>query len=292
MQVSKAIQESILPLGAKRVMFEQASDTLETIVLGSSHGDYAFDPAYVPNAFNLCYGALDLKHSYALYQRALVSCPNLKNVVLFYSVFSPGGMLERSPDDGDIGPLVSALFDLGVEYQSDHLNTLTQALTRQLQEGMAAALIEQVSQLDGYAGFMPNDKGAIPASELKTRLLSHIKLNYEAGADYYLLKILAMANRLGHGVTLVIPPVSSAYRNTLNIRSSTLFRELIEVVDLFPWTVPIQLINAYDDEAYVDSFFVDSDHLDARGEGARRLSRAIAEKVLGVEAAAAVAATQ
>lgn len=286
MEVSQVVRESILQLAAKRVMLEQAKDTLETMVLGSSHGDYAFDPAYVPNSFNLCYRSLDLKHCYALYQRTIDLCPNLKNIVVFYSVFSPGSVLERSPNEGDIGPLFSALFELDVEYQSDHLSHLAQALTRQLQEGMAATLIEEAVKLDGHAGFLPNYKGAVAASEFQTRLLSHIKLNYESGADYYLLKILALANRLGHGVTIVIPPVTSLYRNTLNTRSSVLFRELIEVVGLFPWTVPIKMINAYDDEAYEDSFFVDSDHLDARGEGARRLSRAIAEKVLGPEAAA------
>jgi hypothetical protein len=265
-------------------MLEQARDTLETIALGSSHGDDAFDPAHVPNAFNLCYRSLDLKHSYYLYQRAIEMCPNLKNIVLFYSVFSPGHVLENSPGEGDIGAVFSALFDLGVEYQSDHLTQLTQALTTRLQEGMAATLIEETAKLDGYAGFLPADKGVADASGFRARMLSHIKLNYEGGADYYLLKILALANRLGHGVTIVIPPVTSAYRNTLNTRSSVLFRELIEVVGLFPWTVPVQMIDAYDDEAYEDSFFVDSDHLDARGEGTRRLSRAIAEKVAGAAA--------
>jgi hypothetical protein len=138
-----------------------------------------------------------------------------------------------------------------------------------LQQGLAASLIEQAAKLDGHAGFLPNYKGAVPASEASKRLLSHIKLNYESGADYYLLKILALANRLGHSVIIVIPPVTSFYRNTLNTRSSILFRELIEVIDLFPWAKPIKVLNAYDDETYEDSFFVDSDHLDARGEGTR-----------------------
>lgn len=292
MEVSQAVRESILQLAAKRVMLEQDKDTVETIVLGSSHGDYAFDPAYLPGSFNLCYRSLDLKHCYSLYQRAIQMCPNLQNIVLFYSVFSPGNMLERSPTEADIGPLFSALFDLDVEYQADNLIQLAQALTTRLQEGMAAALVEEAVKLDGHAGFLPAYKGVAPASEAQSRLLSHIKLNYEAGADYYLLKILALANRLGHGVTLVVPPVTSFYRNTLNARSSILFRELIEVVGLFPWTVPIKLLNAYDDDSYKDEFFVDTDHLDARGEGTRMLSRAIAKMVLGAEDAARVAAPQ
>lgn len=292
MEVSQVVRESILQVGAKRVMFEQARDTLETIVLGPSQGDYGFDPAHVPNSFNLCYRSLDLKHCYSLYQRTIAMCPNLKNVVLFYSVFSPGAVLERSLDESDIGPLFSALFELDVEYPADPLNNLAKALTQQLQEGMAATLIEEAATLDGRAGFLPNDKAGAAAEQFQTRLLADIRRNYEAGADYYLLKILALANRLGHGVTIVIPPVTPLYRNTLNTRSSVLFRELIEVVGLFPWTVPIKMLNAYDDESYEDSFFVDSDHLDARGEGTRRLSRAIAERVLGSEAAAQVVAAQ
>ena len=288
MEVSQAVRESILPLGAKRVMLEQARDTLETIVLGSSHGDYGFDPAHLPNSFNLCFRSLDLKHCYSLYQRTLLLCPNLKNLVLFYSVSSPGGVLERIPEESGIGALTSALFDLEVEYQSEPLTQLAEALARQIQDGMAAALIEEAAKLDGHDGFLPNDKPAAvaEASAFQAHLLSHIKQNYEAGADYYLLKILALANRLGHDVTIVIPPVTSLYRDTLNTRSSVLFRELIEVVDLFPWTKPVKVLNAYDDEAYVDAFFVDSDHLDARGEGTRILSRAIAETVLGDEAVA------
>jgi hypothetical protein len=286
MEVSQAVRESILPLGAKRVMLEQARDTLETIVLGSSHGDHGFDPAYVPNSFNLCYRSLDLKHCHSLYQRTITLCPNLKNLVLFYSVFSPGRVLEHSPDESEIGPLCSALFDLDVEYQSEPLTRLAQALTQQLQDGMAATLIEETAKLDGRAGFLPNDQVAAAASAFQARLLSHIKNNYESGTDYYLLKILALANRLGHQVTVVIPPVTSRYRDTLNTRSSVLFRELIEAVDLFPWTLPIKVLNAYDDEAYEDRFFIDSDNLDALGDGTRILSQAIARMVPGSDAVA------
>ena len=286
MEVSQAVRESILQLGAKRVMLQDMKDSLETIVLGSSHGDYAFDPACLPGSFNLCYRSLDLKHCHYLYRRVIDLCPNLKNIVLFYSVFSPGHVLERSPNEGDIGPLFSALFELGVEYQADHLNALSEALTRQLQDGMAVTLAQEAAKLDGHAGFFPAYKGAAPASEFGSRLLSHIKLNYEAGADYYLLKILATANALGHNVHIVIPPVTSMYRKTVGTRSSVIFRELIEVVGLFPWRVPVKVLNGYDDEAYKDEFFVDSDHLDANGEGTRLLSQAIADLVLGAGATA------
>jgi hypothetical protein len=285
-EVSQAVRDSILQLGAKRVMLQDMKDSLETIVLGSSHGDYAFDPAALPGSFNLCYRSLDLKHCYYLYRRVIELCPDLKNIVLFYSVFSPGSVLERSPTDSDIGPLFSALFELDVEYQADNLNALAKALTRQLQDGMAATLAQEAAQLDGRAGFLPAYKGVAPAAEFDRRLLSHIKLNYESGADYYLLKILAIANNLGHNVHIVIPPVTAMYRKAVGARSSIIFRELIEVVGSFPWRVPVKVMNCYDDESYTDAFFVDSDHMDARGEGTRMLSQAIADQVRATEAAA------
>jgi len=285
MEVSQTVRGSILPLGAKRVMLEQARETLETIALGGSQGAHAFDPGQLPNAFNLCFRSLDLKHCYSLYQRTITLCPNLKNLVLFYSVASPGFMLERDPDEADIGPLASALFDLDMEYQSERLTRLSDALAKQMQDGMAATLAEEASRLDGRDGFLPNDGGGVAGGEFKARLLSQIKLNYETGADYYLLKILALANRLGHAVTIVVPPVTSLYRNTLNARSSILFRELIEVLELLPWSMPIKVLNAYDDDAYEDGFFLDEDHLDPHGEGAGMLSRAIAAALPDASAA-------
>ena len=286
MDVSQVVRDSILRLGAKRVMLQNAKDSLKTIVLGSEQGDSAFDPAYLPGSFNLCYRSLDLKHCYYLYRRVTDLCPNLKNIVLFYSMFSPGHVLERSPDDSDIGPLVSALFELDVEYQADNLNALAKALTRQLQDGMAATLAREAVQLDGYDGFQPADRSVAPAAQFDRRVLSHIRMNYETGADYYLLKILAIASNLGHSVHVVIPPVTGMYREAVGARSSIIFRELIEVVGSFPWRVPVKVLNAYDDEAYEDAFFVDSDHLDAHGKGTRMLSQTIADQVGANEAAA------
>lgn len=288
--ISEAVADSIRPLGAKRFMFQNMKASVETLVLGSSHGDHGFDPAHLPGAVNLCYRSLDHKHCYYMYRRALDLCPKLRNIVLFYSVFSPGNVLERSPLERDIGPLFSALFELDVEYQANDLNALHQAISQQLRGGMSAALDQEAARLDGYAGFFSAYKGPGPVSEFQNRMLSHIKLNYESGADYYLLKMLAMADSLGHNVHIIIPPVSSKYREVINTRSSIIFRELIDIVTTFPWRRPIKLLNGYDDECYKDEFFLDSDHLDTRGEGVQLLSRAIAEMVLGQEPAAEIAA--
>jgi hypothetical protein len=275
MEISAALRDSILLLGAKRRMLLSQRDTLETLVVGSSHGDKAFDPVYCSNSFNMCYRSLDHKHCYYLYKELAALCPNMKNVVLFYSVFSPGHFLERSPGEADIGPLLNAFFGLGMRYQDDNFNIISQALTKQLQDGMDATLDVETAGVEGHSGFLPGFTGAVAPALHQARLQSHIKLNYEGGADYYVLKILALANRLGHRVCIVTPPVTSAYRQAMGIGSSQIFKELIEMVTEFPWTNSINVINCYDDEAYKDEYFVDLDHLDPRGEGPKMIARAV-----------------
>lgn len=51
--VSPVLGHEILDLVAKRTSLMVHLDRLRTLVVGSSHGDFGFDPAYVPEAFNL-----------------------------------------------------------------------------------------------------------------------------------------------------------------------------------------------------------------------------------------------
>src|SRR3546814_6862555 len=67
-EVSPLLRESIALLAAKRAMLA-ASNNITTLVVGSSHGDFGFNPAYCPRSFNLCCRSQDLKHSFHLYRK-------------------------------------------------------------------------------------------------------------------------------------------------------------------------------------------------------------------------------
>lgn len=96
--VSPVLGHEILDLVAKRTSLMVHLDRLRTLVVGSSHGDFGFDPAYVPEAFNLCSASQDLLHSTLLVEKMSRLNPTIANIVVFYSTFSPGHVLEKTSD--------------------------------------------------------------------------------------------------------------------------------------------------------------------------------------------------
>ena len=81
------------PPAEKFFQWQKNKNKTTTLIVGSSHGLYGYR-AEGPE-FNLCDVSQDLYYSYRLYA---LSCdfPQLKTVVLFYSVFSPGHVLEKN----------------------------------------------------------------------------------------------------------------------------------------------------------------------------------------------------
>ncbi|MGH1591758.1 hypothetical protein ACRBEV_29445 [Methylobacterium phyllosphaerae] len=54
-------------LEAKRDAFMDARRDIETVVVGSSHGDHGVDPALIKDSFNLCTTSQDLHQSAMMY---------------------------------------------------------------------------------------------------------------------------------------------------------------------------------------------------------------------------------
>ena len=83
--------------------FSSCKDKVETVVLGSSHATLGFIPD--SRSFNLSDIAFDLYFSFSVLKYWLdemysadAAPPKLRQVVLFYDVFSPRNKLNRSPD--------------------------------------------------------------------------------------------------------------------------------------------------------------------------------------------------
>jgi hypothetical protein len=276
MEVDELMREALLQLSAKRRMLREVEATTKSIVVGSSHGDCSFDPKYCDDSFNLCFRALDLKHSYFLYKRMAEFLPKLENVVVFYSIFSPGNFLEKSPDR-KIGPILKAIFQLESHYQLDELTQLHEVVKSALDDGLRENIEDGVAQLYGFRGFLPLNKAAISPEKYEERLLSHIKLNYQAGADVYLYKILALADRLGHKVCLTTSPMPSACRRFLQERLGDPFQEMREAVSPYQARGLARILDFYHDDRFQDEHFIDIDHLNPTGDGVRIVSQTISE---------------
>jgi len=259
---------------AKRAMLQQDRHRLTRIALGSSHGDFAFDPTYCPGAFNLCSRSQDFRHSLALYQHAVSQVANLDTVIVFYSVFSPGNVLEQSPSEKTLAPLMNEVFQLGLSYEDPLLVQIATQLQGKLESFG--------SPHGGVAGFLPDQQKAfMPASYgAAQRVADHMRLNAREDGNQYLAKLLLMAAELKHRVIVVIPPMHSDYRMHAGADSAFLFRGACELQQLMGALYPdfvMDILDLYADAEFLPTHFGDFDHLIPQGEGAMLLSSKVAQ---------------
>jgi len=259
---------------AKRAMLQQDRHWLTSIALGSSHGDFAFDPTYCPGAFNLCSRSQDFRHSLALYEHAVSQVPNLDSLIVFYSLFSPGNLLEQSPSEKTLAPLMNEIFQLGLSYE----DPLLMQIATQLQ-----GRLETVGNTQGgVAGFLPeHQKAFMPASYgAAQRVADHMRLNAREDGNQYLAKLLLLAAELKHRVIVVIPPMHLEYRLHAGADSAFLYRGVLELQQLMGALHPdfaMEILDLYTDAEFLPAHFGDFDHLIPQGEGAMLLSRKVAQ---------------
>ncbi len=265
--------ESILVLGAKRTMLMNAKDEMLTLVVGSSHGDFGFDPAHCNSSFNLCYRSLDLKHSYLLYKRSSELCTRINNIVVYYSIFSSGSILEKSPSENEISPAANELFELDIKYDDEKLKKLATGIKEKL-GGLSV-------DLDGVKGFLPKvNIGFFPESYgAERRAAEFMKRNRQNEANVYLTHILSLAKNLGHRVYIVIPPVRSDLKSAIDRDGNLLFKSLFEIISTNKTEINITLLNCYDTDLFLDEHFGDFDHLLPLGAGTQQLSSMINDAI-------------
>ena len=277
MDNSNPLPGLIAYFAAKRAMFQQEKHSITRLALGSSHGDFAFDPAYCPSSFNLCSRSQDFRHSLALYQYAASQAPHLGTLVVFYSLFSSGNMLEQSPSEKTLAPLMNEVFQLGQRYDDAHLTTIAAQLEGRL-EGID-------DTLGGKSGFLPqHQKAFMPADySVQRRVEDHLRLNRKEDGNQYLAQLLMLAAERGHRVLLVIPPMHRDYQLVAGEDASHLFRGAFELQQLMDCLRPgfnMNILDCYADADFIDEHFGDYDHLVPEGDGARLLSTKIAEALI------------
>jgi len=277
---SPVLLDALVTMATKRTMLEADKHSIETIVVGSSHGDCAFNPSFFDRSFNLCSSSQDLKHSFSLYRHACQVANRLKRVIVFYSVFSPGFYLERVDSEKDKCVALNEIFSLGLQYADFHL----EALGNKLRGSLGGLTFE--AEEGSYSGFTPTQgKYRFPETYgAQRRALDHAKLNVSNEANVHLMDILLLAKSQGHEVYIVIPPVRDDYLSYLPGGYQVLFKDLIDVVGVFSRISPVpktEIINFFESEYFADELFGDYDHLLPTGEGAAIISSKLQEHILG-----------
>jgi hypothetical protein len=253
-------------------MLREHSPILRTLVLGSSHGEHGFDPAFCPESFNLCLRLMDLKHACALYERVGPSCPRLETVVVFYSIGSGSNYSERARHQGEVCAALEEVFGLGLRYGSPDVMALI--------ERARGRIVGMPEDMRGRAGFQPHALGDfIYEASGRGRAAVHLLLAKRTDGDLSLLRMLLLARRRGHRVVVVTPPMRSDYVDAARGPSRRIFRNLSRMLFRDPHGCAVQWVNGFDSGEFDDADFFDGDHLLPDGPGTRRLSLRIRDAV-------------
>lgn len=273
MNLPPLLIESLQILLAKRTMLIESVDDIETIVVGSSHGDFGFNPAYFPKSFNLCCRSQDLKHSFYLYEKVTATCRNLKNLVVFYSTFSSSSVLEKSPSEKYICPALNEIFQLGLHYEDPELENLCALIQGQLDNATATA--------EGIGGFLPTtSKGFFADSYgVQRKVSEHLRFSNGHEGDFYLLKLILLAKFMRHNLIIVIPPARSDYASETKSQHPKIFEELKKLSNSYFLEIKPQVLDLFEDDRFTAEDFGDFDHLNPLGEGSQKLTLLIRDLV-------------
>jgi len=253
------IKHALAALIIKRTALKRHGAEIETLALGNSHGEYAFDSDKIDASFNLCSPSQDIKYSALLLDKVLPLCPNLRNIVLFYSVFSPGWSLDRSPSQKYWGVALDEVFELGVSFEDEEQQSLS---------GLVKGLTLDLKQDFGKCGYPPALQSFFPAEYgVERRVGEHLKYNLSEEQIPYLHHIFALARHAGKNLYVVTPPARSDYRKEAGGSFGFLFRSLQDAVKRVAPFFKVTMVNMYGFPLFSDELFGDYDHLHPDGLG-------------------------
>lgn len=265
------LQVSLHELIAKRTMLWRECGSISTLALGSSHGDFGFNPQYYPGSFNLCSASQDLKYSFHLYKAVATLLPNLKHILLFYSVFSARFFLEKVRLENVRCVALNEIFSLGISFEDELLS----ALGASLKGTLASAEVE----IEGISGFFPNfNKPYFDRSYgVDRRAMDHLKYCDNGAVNSFLLDFIELVKSKQQALTIVLSPARADYKSALNTDSAQLFRSVFGLIppETGDSSSPINLIDFFDTARFPDVLFCDFDHLNPHGDGPELLARGL-----------------
>ncbi|TYT73322.1 hypothetical protein [Desulfobotulus mexicanus] len=253
------LESTAFDLMSKRKGLSCDGSPIHYLALGSSHGDYGFNPFWLGNAFNLCSVSQDLCLSFKLYEHILQNnehYPRLEklcHIILFFSVFSPGFNLLKSSEKTRYLAFCK-VFGLNLPDDPD-LHNLNE---------VKGFVPDKTPLL--YDGFRrTNTRYFFSGDYIDKRAAGHLFYNKGKKELHWLDKILIMARKHGHKVLIVLSPAHPDYKERMPETSflfDDVYRREADVLDLYSCTS-------------FDSCFGDSDHLYPASQGPRLLAQKI-----------------
>jgi dTDP-4-dehydrorhamnose 3,5-epimerase-like enzyme len=237
----------------KQLAFAACRDSIETLALGSSHGDYGYIPG--PAAFNLCGASQDLYTSSVLLERCR-DVPRLKRILLFYSAFSAGAETEMTIEK-ERSLFYKRCWDVSYRHHDD-------AFFRVKEADLARDDIQPTDVPRSYRGECLLREFHFKNVDISERVASHLRENRRnSGQTRYVTNMAELARRMNWQFVVVIPPVRSDYQAAMPAFEDV-FGELLQALRL---NREATLLSFWGDAAFQDADFGDSDHLTEAGAG-------------------------
>lgn len=244
---------------------------IDTVVVGSSHGDYGVDPALIENSFNLCTTSQDLHQSALMYAWAARHNSRMRRVIVVYSLFSYGFDCSRSADKGCCVYLWRA-FGLRWRQELDDVFWPMNCNARWPTQPPAPRPMDRGFERTNAMGFFSNDPAAL--ANRVSRHLDFSEVRYrEPDNLVHLRSILALARRRGDQVLVAIAPARADYRSELpaGVPLFTKVRDLCR-------RAGVPVVDAFADPAFDYDDFGDWDHMFPAGEGPKKLAALINDR--------------
>lgn len=241
----------------KKGIIQRIND-IQLLILGSSHAKWGFDSNMVQNSFNLGTDNQDLYSSYTLLKSYAPKMKNLKSVILFYSLFSPGFELAKTRSYRDIC-LHHYIFD--IPYTSNCIKKYKRAYKHRLKK-----FEDSMINYKKFSGYIPtNTIEEQNETHVRDRVNRHVRENQRKPSQHiYLDKILKLCRDYGVKLTIVIAPLRKDFIDILlseNYSIDGLFK------DVHHWAqqneIPIK--NYIGSLQFGNLNFKDCDHLNASG---------------------------
>ena len=231
-------------------------NTAETLIIGHSHARLGFIED--EKSINFGIDSQDLYYSYMILDKYKNMIPNLKNVVLFFAIFSPGHDLILSPDT--YRTIYYDIF-MDIPYKNKLL----------VYQYGCLELAKKVEKLKKYVNEnlknIPTDlmaekhKGNV-TKELEDRWINRwIKLNKLNTEMHFVKNMLDICESKGLKLTIVLSPYNPRIKHRLP-SCEECFGSLFEITKNYSC---VQILNTYDSDDFVEDDFLDIEHLDVSG---------------------------
>lgn len=237
----------------KRALLQEQKEEIEVLAVGSSHCALGFNPHVIPHSFNLGNSNQDLFTAYHLVKKYISFLPNLKNLIVFYSLFSPGHQLEKTSDIKQAA-VNYYLFDIPYSLNFDAYRHSAKRRFKQM-------LLQTNSNC--YYGYIPKGGEPVWSDEItEYRYTRHMRENHrKTNQTQWLEKIISLCKERDVNVIVVIPPLRSDFNKKITELDSELFSEVIKISQ----KENISIFNYRTSPLFNDTDFIDSDHLAING---------------------------